>query len=96
MRGELVDPSSLYVYTRISADIIMTKREHIWYIILASAALTAMCLRVIWTTRDVVTAFASGVTAIMIMATPGCYYASFFVLLALVKPLRTATSFFGS
>jgi hypothetical protein len=93
LRGELVDPSSLYVYTRIAADVAATGREHLWLIIMASAALTVACLRLVWITRDIVTVFASGVAAIMIMTTPGCYYASFFVLLALVNPLRTATSF---
>ncbi|WFU79149.1 hypothetical protein QA645_32150 [Bradyrhizobium sp. CIAT3101] len=92
MRGELVDPSSLYVYTRIATDVAKTEREHLWLIIVASLAMTTAYLRVAWLTRDIVTVFASGVAAITIMTSPGCYYASFFILLALINPLRTATS----
>jgi len=93
MRGDLVDPTSLYVYTRIAVDVAQTEREHLWLIILASGALIAACLRLAWKSQDLVTVYVSGVLVIMVATTPGCYYASFFVLLALVNPLRTATSF---
>jgi hypothetical protein len=92
-RGDLVDSTTLYIYTAISADYVRTVHEHVIFIIVASVLVVAFAMLIAWYSRDVVTAFVAGVGVIFALTTASCYYASYFVLQALVRPTRSAAVF---
>ena len=92
-RGALVDPTTLYIYTAIAADYARTAHDHMALIIIATALIVALAMLVAWHSRDVVTAFAAGIAVIFALTTASCYYGSYFVLLALVRPTRSAAVF---
>jgi hypothetical protein len=93
LRGDLVDPTTLYEYSRIAADFDATGKQHALFMLVAAIAVLMLSALVAWRTKSAVTAFVSGVAAIYVLSTPSCYYGSFFLLLVLVKPVRTATAF---
>ena len=93
LRGDLIDPTTLYEYSRIAADFAATGRSHLVLIVLAAVVLLSLTVVVAWRARDPATAFVAGVAMIYTFTTPSCYYGSFFVLLALVRPIQTAAVF---
>jgi hypothetical protein len=93
LRGDLVDPTTLYVYTAISADYVRTVHDHMVLVIIATLLVVALAMRVAWHSRDVVTAFVAGIGVIFALTTASCYYGSYFVLSALVRPTRSAVVF---
>jgi hypothetical protein len=90
LRGDLVDPQSLYDYARVAAD--FAQRGHARWPLVAVAVilLSALALRRAWRAPDPATALAAAVGLIYALFTPTCYYGSFFVLLVLVRPLSRA------
>jgi hypothetical protein len=93
LRGDLLDPSTLYAYGDISRDFAQTAHRHVVLIILATALLMGLALRAAWYSRNAVTAFAIGVAVMYALTTPMCYYGTYFALLALVRPVRSAAVF---
>jgi hypothetical protein len=93
LRGDLVNPATLYDYVAVAADFARVEHEHMLLIALVSVVVLALCCRVAWTTGNVVAAFVAGVTVIYTLTTPNCYYGSFFVLLLFVRPTRFAVAF---
>jgi hypothetical protein len=96
MRGDLLDPSTLYAYADISRDYAQTARERMVPIILATALFLGLAFRAAWQTRNAVTALAVGIAVMYALTTPMCYYGTYFVLLALVRPARSAAVFLVS
>jgi hypothetical protein len=96
MRGDLVDPTSLYDFARVAGDFAQRGHERWWLIALASGLLVALSLRRAFRATDPAVALASGVGLIFALVTPSCYYGSFFLLLALDRPLRTARVFLAA
>jgi hypothetical protein len=92
LRGELVNPATLYDYARIAADYATMEHEHRLLAALAIWALLLFWLRVVWNCRDATTAFIAGTVAVFVVTTPVAYYGSYFVLLVLVRPSRSATA----
>jgi hypothetical protein len=90
LRGDFVNPSTLYDYARVAQDYREQSAARWPLLLLASALLVFFCLRLAWRTADPVIALANGVGVLFACVTPTGYYASFFVLLALVQPLRSA------
>jgi hypothetical protein len=93
MRGDLLDPESLYVYGDISRDFALTAHAHMVWIILATALVMTLALRAAWKTENVVAAFVSGIVVMYALTTPMVYYGAYFLLLGLVRPLRSASVF---
>jgi hypothetical protein len=93
LRGDLLDPQTLYAYTDISNDFARTARDHILLIILATACVVALALRVAWKTDSAVAAFVCGIVVMYALTTPMGYYGTYFVLLGLVRPIRSAAVF---
>jgi hypothetical protein len=93
IRGDLVDPTTLYIYTKISADYVRTVHDHIALIVVATVVVIALSMRVAWNSRDAVTAFVAGIGTIYALTAASCYYASYFVLQALVRPTLSAVVF---
>jgi hypothetical protein len=93
LRGELVDATTLYEYSRVAADFAKTAHEHVVWIVLATILVCGASLRLAWATDDPVVALCAGVGIVFALTTPACYYASYFVLLALVRPLAVARTF---
>lgn len=96
LRGDLVDPESLYLYARVAADYAQQGAARWPLIAAAVAALVALSLRRGWLTADPVTALCAGIGVVYAVTAPAGYYGSFFVLLALVRPLRTARVFLAA
>jgi hypothetical protein len=96
LRGDLIDPTSLYNYARVGADYALRAHERAPIIFIAVAGVVGLALRVAWRHRDPVVALACGVALIYALTTPSCYYGSFFVLLGLLRPLRTAALFLAA
>jgi hypothetical protein len=92
LRGELVNPVSLYEDSPIGADFASTAQQHALPLALATLLLLATALWTAWRTRDPVVAFVSGVACIFALTTPSGYYGSFFVLLVLIRPVGSATA----
>ncbi len=90
LRGDFIDPTTLYDYARVAEDFRRVGQAHLPLLLIAAVLLVTLSLRVAWRTSDPVVALASGVGVLFACVTPTGYYASFFVLLALVQPLRTA------
>jgi hypothetical protein len=57
LRGDLLDPQTLYAYGDISRDFAFTAHDHLVWIILATACVLTLALRAAWKTEDVVVAF---------------------------------------
>ena len=93
LRGDLLDPSTLYAYADISRDYAQTAHERMVPIILATALFLGLALRAAWRSRNAVTALVIGVAVMYALTTPMCYYGTYFALLALVRPARSATVF---
>jgi hypothetical protein len=93
LRGDLLDPETLYAYDDISRDFALTAHEHLVWIILATAGVLTLALRAAWKTEDVVAAFVSGVVVMYALTTPMGYYGTYFLLLGLVRPIRSACVF---
>jgi hypothetical protein len=93
LRGELVDPSTLYIYTAISADYTRTVHQHLALIVIAAVLVIGLSTRVAWRSSDVVTAFIAAIGVIFALMAASCYYASYFALQALVRPTRSAVVF---
>ena len=96
LRGDLVDSASLYNYERIAIDVAATARAHALLIVFVTAGLLGLAVRLAWTTRDSLTAFVAGVAVVYALTTPSCYYGSIFVLLLLVRPVRTTAVFLSA
>jgi hypothetical protein len=90
LRGDLVDPTTLYAYSDISRDFAQTAHNHVLPIVVSILCLMMVSLRVAWLARDPVAAFVIGVVVMYTLTTPMCYYGIYFALLALVRPLRSA------
>lgn len=93
LRGALVAPSSLYELKRISADYQSLLQQRYVLIGIVSVASLAFVLRVARRAPDAAAALACGAAVIFVLTTPTCYYGSYFVLLALVRPLWSARLF---
>jgi hypothetical protein len=96
LRGELLDPSTLYAYADISRDYAQTAHKHLVPIILATAVFLGFALRAAWHSRNAVTALVIGIAVMYALTTPMCYYGTYFTLLALVRPVRSAAVFLMS
>jgi hypothetical protein len=96
LRGDLVDPTTLYDFARVASDFAQRGQERWWLIALASSLLVALSLRRAFHSSDPAVALAAGVGIIFAVVTPSCYYGSFFVLLALDRPLRTTRIFLAA
>jgi hypothetical protein len=96
LRGDLLDPSTLYAYADISRDYAETARRHWVLIILATVLFLGLALRAAWYSRNAVTAFVIGIAVMYALTTPMCYYGTYFTLLALVRPVRSAAVFLMS
>jgi hypothetical protein len=93
LRGDLLDPETLYAYEDISKDFALTAHAHLVGIILATAALLLLALRAAWKTENVVAAFVAGIVVMYALTTPMGYYGTYFLLLGLVRPIRSAVVF---
>jgi hypothetical protein len=96
LRGDLLDPSTLYAYADISSDFAQTARKNLVLIIVATALFLGLALRAAWYSRNAVTAFVIGIAVMYALTTPMCYYGTYFALLALVQPARSAAIFLMS
>ncbi len=92
-KGELVDPNSLYLDAQVATDFARLLDERFWLIALLSALVLGAFLTLAWRTRTTAVAFACGVGVIYTLALAACYYGSYFVVLAVREPLRTAIIF---
>lgn len=93
LRGDLLDPETLYAYGDISRDFALTAHDHLVWIILATAGVLTLALRAAWKTEDVVVAFVSGIMVMYALTTPMGYYGTYFLLLGLVRPIRSTSVF---
>ena len=96
LRGDLVDPSTLYAYADISRDYAETAHRHMVLIIVATALFLGLALRAARHSRNAVTALVIGVAVMYALTTPMGYYGTYFTLLALVRPIRSAAIFLMS
>jgi len=96
LRGDLLDPSTLYAYADISGDFARTAHKNLVLIILATALFLGLALRAAWYSRNAVIAFVIGIAVMYALTTPMCYYGTYFALLALVQPVRSAAVFLMS
>jgi Glycosyltransferase family 87 len=92
-RGELVNPATLYDYVAITQDYLRLQSERLWLIVIAMLAMVAFTLRAAWRAPNAVAAFSLGAALVFALTAPTCYYGTFFVLLAFVRPIRTAITF---
>jgi hypothetical protein len=90
LRGDLVDATTLYAYSDISRDFAQTAHNHLRLIVVSILGVVTLSLRMAWIARDSVAAFVIGVVVMYTLTTPMCYYGIYFVLLTLVRPLRSA------
>jgi hypothetical protein len=93
IRGDLVDLNTDDNLTAIAADFTRTVRHRIVLIAISTALLIGLLLRLAWYSRDAVIAFVAGVGVIFALTIASCYYGSYFVLLGLVRPTRSAAVF---
>jgi hypothetical protein len=93
LRADLVDLKTSDNLSAIAVDFARTAHQRIVLITLATALIVALSLRVAWYSRNAVTAFVAGVGVIFALTMASCYYGSYFVLLGLVRPIRTAVVF---
>jgi hypothetical protein len=92
-RGDLVNPATLYDYVAITQDYLRLQSERMWLLIIAAFAMVAFTLRTAWRAPSATTAFTLGAALVFALTAPTCYYGTYFVLLAFVRPMRTAIVF---
>jgi hypothetical protein len=93
LRGDLVNPHTLYDYVAISEDYARLQSERLWLLALAMIAMVGFTLRAAWRAPNPIAAFTLGAPLVFALTVPTCYYATYFVLLAFVLPLRTMIVF---
>jgi hypothetical protein len=93
LRGEFVNTMSLHVLDRVERDYSEMLHERWWLVALVALFFTGLSVEVARRTRSPEVAFAAGVGLVFSLTAPPCYCGSFFVLLALWRPLWTAAAF---
>ncbi|HEX4381667.1 MAG TPA: hypothetical protein VH083_01915 [Myxococcales bacterium] len=96
LRGGLVNPDTLYDYVAISRDYAATLLSRLWLVVPATIAFVWLALRAAIRAEDAAAAFVLGIALIFALTAPTCYYGTYFALMPLVRPVRTAAVFLGA